>query len=89
MEESAKLYILQYTPNNCNISPMTSSPLNFESNLANHGGAVYAADKTNSGTCQSTSHDMYSVESECFLQSLMLYDDHRATCINYATDFTL
>ena len=89
MEENAKLYVLQYTP--VDKFPLLSScPLNFESNLAYHGGALYVADETNSGTCQSTSRDVYSVESECFLQSLMLYDDHNVISndTNYAIDFT-
>ena len=60
LEFNSKLYVLKTSP--------TFSRfyfVNFISNSASYGGAVYVADDTNSGTC--------SPDNECFIQTLTLH----------------
>ena len=58
--------------------------LTYTSNLAEQGGAVYVADETNSGTCASTSYNVHSATTECFLQTLALHGkrDSRLSLVN-------
>ena len=42
----------------------------FINNSADYGGAVYVADETNSGTCESKSFEQYSTKTECFIELL-------------------
>ena len=71
----------------------SSFTITFEYNLADHGGAVYVDDYTNSGTCASTSYSTYSASTECFIQTLtsnngnrMYIDDYHYQFLgNYAT----
>ena len=44
----------------------------FHGNMAEHGGAIYVADDTTSGTCVSASYQIHSPVSECFLQVTQL-----------------
>ena len=66
---NAKIYILKFEQ-----SREIPYPLSFFANLANFGGAIYVADDTNSATCASKSHNVYSTNTECFIQSLALTD---------------
>ena len=71
---SAKLYILQYQYTTINDVDASFFPVIFEANCANYGGAIYVDDETNFGTCESSSSDKYSTATECFMQSIMLYN---------------
>ena len=60
LEINSKLFILK-----TETTYSRSYFMKFTSNLANHGGAVYVADNTNSGSCLSN--------NECFIQTLALH----------------
>ena len=83
VELTTKLYILEYQPNYSENNHIRDSVL-FEANFALYGGALYVADGTNAGTCESVSPSNYSFTTECFIQSLMLYniDDGKKYSIN-------
>ena len=68
LDLNSKVYILKLT------QPSGMPSLIFTGNSADHGGAVYVADDTNSGTCHSISYASYSSTTECFVQTLALYD---------------
>ena len=63
LETNSKLYILKRKRQ----LSLTNDKyyLNFTSNHANYGGAVYVSDYTNSGTC--------SPDNECFIQTIALH----------------
>ena len=69
LELNSKLYIIVIT--NINSPPYA---LTFTNNSADYGGAVYVADKTNSGTCASESYNILSMMTECFIQLLSVQD---------------
>ena len=71
---NAKLYILQYQYTTISDVDASFFPVIFEANCANYGGAIYVDDETNFGTCESSSSDKYSTATECFMQSIMLYN---------------
>ena len=73
VELTTKFYILEYQPNYSESNQIRNSVL-FEANFALYGGALYVADETTAGTCKSTSPFIYSFKTECFIQSLMLYN---------------
>ena len=73
VELTSKLYILEYQPNYSENNHIRDSVL-FEANFALYGGALYVADETNAGTCKSVSPVVYSFATECFIQSLMVYN---------------
>ena len=62
LKANAKLYILKYMSNTLNLHGVNT--IEFTSNSAHYGGAVYIDDDTNSGTCDSSS------ETQCFFQAL-------------------
>lgn len=85
LESQSKIYVLKEVAYSDPIHPIYV--LTFTSNSANYGGALYIADKTNSGTCTSTSYKKHSTPSQCFLQTLALHGrrDSRLNLVN--TDF--
>lgn len=73
LEVSAKLNILiVHEPARLNVDlEYSKHSLLFINNMAGeHGGAMYVADETESGTCNTTKS--YSSASECFLQAIIL-----------------
>ena len=74
MGVNAKFYVLQYGVTFITDFDSSFSPVIFEANSANYGGAIYVDDETNFGTCESSSSDEYSILTECFMQSVMLYN---------------
>ena len=72
-EGNAKLYISKYGPITSGINERRKSM--FVNNSAKHGGAVFIADGTDSGTCSSmSSNSVQSTVSECTIQVLSLHD---------------
>ena len=68
LEVNAKLYVLKpYS------SKRSLYALQFTSNMAEYGGAVYVADDTNAVTCASTSYQTHYTSTECFMQTLVLH----------------
>ena len=75
MGVNAKLYVLQYKVTFITDVDSSYFPVIFEANSANYGGAIiYVDNETNFGTCESSSSDEYSISTECFMQSVMLYN---------------
>ena len=68
LEMNAKVYILKYTD-----YPYRNYALIFSMNSAYYGGAVYVADDTNSGTCDSTYYGRHSTLTECSMQEIALF----------------
>ena len=78
-ELNAKLYIAKYR-SECygkilcnNMNNDTWVRLEIVENTADYGGALYVADDTNSGTCDSVPFRSQSTAAECFFQSLALH----------------
>ena len=72
LEQNSKIYVQKYVPESPDISPMIQVRLDFTSNSAEKGGAIFVADNTNDGvTCQEANTEIY--QAECFLQTLRLY----------------
>ena len=71
LEEQAKIYILKKEKYTDLIHPIYV--LNFAFNSGDYGGAVYINDESNFGTCDSTSYEVHSTSTECFLQTLALH----------------
>ena len=65
LEVNPTLYLLKDAPED------STRYLIFSGNSANYGGAVHVADDTNYGAC--------SLHSECFIQTLLLYENYYAT----------
>jgi predicted outer membrane repeat protein len=60
LEESSKLY-----------TTTDKVVIDFTSNRANFGGAIYVSDDTNNGTCTSSEYTLTNTaESDCFFQSI-------------------
>ena len=81
LEVNAKLYILKSY-----YSRYSNPALFFTANSAYYGGAVYVADETNSGTCDSTSYGIHSTLTECSMQTLAIHNevsDTLAISINF------
>ena len=98
LERSAKIYLLITDPqfcysDGCILRP-SKTALHLYNNTADYGGAMYIADDTNSGTCYATPFsDETTITSECFIQSLGLYQlDTDTVTPNYLhiinTDFS-
>ena len=68
LEANAKLYILKYTLIYDHLEIDTNTAI-FTANSADHGGAVYVDDYTNSGMCAS------ALKAECFFQVLAIYGE--------------
>ena len=59
----------------CRVKESSWITLHLHNNTAVYGGAVYVADDANSATCDATPFsDKTSISSECFIQSLALYN---------------
>ena len=71
---NAKLYILKLIENVWGFEYNKYAFL-FSSNLAHYGGAMYVADETNSGTCDSISYGIRSTLTECSMQTLVLHTE--------------
>ena len=69
LEVNPKLYILKNTR-----TSRVSVLMNFTSNHANYGGALYVSDDTNSGAC--------SPNIECFIQTLPLHQLYTRNTVN-------
>ena len=78
LEVNAKLYVLKpYSYS----SDDSLYALQFTSNTADYGGAVYVADDINSRTCASTSYTKHYTSTECFIQTLVLHGTV-SSCVN-------
>ena len=81
LESNSKLYVLKeielsFDNNTRNITPpenITADTVQFTSNSAVYGGAIFVNDNTDSGTCTSTSSEVTSHRTECFFQVLALH----------------
>ena len=72
LEQNSKIYVRKHKPKLRSIGPNVR--LDFTSNSAEKGGAIFVADNTNDGvTCQEANTEIY--QTECFLQTLGLYND--------------
>ena len=70
LEQNSKIYVQKYEQET--LSTGLKVRLNFTSNSAEKGGAIYVADNTNDGViCQGANTEIY--QTECFLQTLGLY----------------
>ena len=65
LENNAKIKVLNLEKGGVLVKVYT---VEFYGNLAEYGGALYVADNTTSGTCASTSYQIHSTLTECFLQ---------------------
>ena len=83
LEQNSKIYIQKYAREEVHYEPRVR--LNFTSNSAEKGGAIYVADHTNDGViCQGANTVIY--QAECFIQTLGLhqssYEYVRSNIIN-------
>ena len=70
LEQNSKIYVQKYEPESRNTEVKVR--LDFTSNSAEKGGAIFVADNTNDGViCQGANTEIY--QAECFLQTLGLY----------------
>ena len=70
LEQNSKIYVQKYEQEYYYTVPKVR--LNFTSNSAKKGGAIFVADNTIDGvTCQGANTELY--QAECFLQTLGLY----------------
>ena len=69
LEQNSKIYVQKHEPEDRDILKVM---LDFTSNSAEKGGAIFVADNTNDGViCQGANTEIY--QAECFLQTLGLY----------------
>ena len=69
LEQNSKIYVQKHVPENPGLIQVR---LDFISNTAEKGGAIFVADNTNDGViCQGANTEIY--QAECFLQTLGLY----------------
>ena len=83
LEQNSKIYVRKHKPELHFIGSKVKVRLNFTSNSAEKGGAIFVADNTNDGVnCQEANTEIY--QTECFLQTLGLYQTHlyRTSYIN-------
>ena len=85
LESGAKVYLLKSEEEHHNHRGCLHSicrswiALHLYNNTADHGGAVYVDDDTNSGTCYATPFSYKTtISSECFLQGLSLYKNYNS-----------
>ena len=69
LEMNAKLYIIR---EEVRLIEHHHILFKFTGNSADHGGAIYVADDTNSGICASISYKVHASSTECFIQTLAL-----------------
>ena len=68
LEQNSKIYVRKQE----NYDTVLNVRLDFTSNFAEKGGAIFVADNTNDGViCQGANTEIY--QTECFLQTLALY----------------
>ena len=71
LEQNSKIYVQKHGPEDYSPTEQQVS-LDFTSNSAEKGGAIFVADNTNDGViCQEANTEIY--QAECFLQTLGLY----------------
>ena len=68
LEMNSVIYVHKYAP-----SDEPYPILNFTSNLADYGGAIFNPDNTNFGTCTHLGNRTHSIPHECSIQILPLY----------------
>ena len=70
LEQNSKIYVQKHEPEDYDTGLQVR--LDFTSNSAENGGAIFVADNTNDGViCQGANTEIY--QAECFLQTLGLY----------------
>ena len=69
LEMNSVIYIYKYAP-----SHEPYPILNFTTNFADYGGAIFNSDNTNFGTCTRFENKTHSIPHECSIQTLSLYD---------------
>ena len=69
LEMNSVIYIHRYAP-----SHEPYPILNFTTNFADYGGAIFNSDNTNFGTCTHFDNKTHSIPHECSIQILSLYD---------------
>ena len=71
LEQNSKIYVQKHEPADIYNTELKVR-LDFTSNSAEKGGAIFVADNTNDGViCQGANTEIY--QAECFLQTLELY----------------
>ena len=76
LEQNSKIYVQKYEPEFRLTEPKVR--LDFTSNSAEKGGAIFVADNTNNAViCQGANTEIY--QAECFIQTLGLYRKNRNT----------
>ena len=84
LEQNSKIYVQKHEPET--IYTRIQVRLDFTSNSAEKGGAIYVADNTNDGViCQGANTKIY--QAECFLQTLGLHQAHQRGFSNYINTF--
>ena len=84
LEQNSKIYVQKHGPEY--YSPTEHVSLDFTSNSAEKGGAIFIADNTNDGViCQGANTEIY--QTECFLQTLALYQTPQRGFGNYINTF--
>ena len=79
LELNSKLYVVKTRPEclralECNKQIDTWCKVEFSENSADHGGALFVNDTTNSGTCYATAfRGITTTSTECFFQNLGLH----------------
>ena len=84
LEQNSKIYLQKYEQEDHYTEPLLKVRLDFTSNSAEKGGAIFVADNTNDGViCQGANTEIY--QAECFLQTLGLYqkDIYNSVYYNY------
>ena len=84
LEQNSKIYVRKHAPDN--YDTVLNVRLDFTSNSAEKGGAIFVADNTNDGViCQGANTEIY--QTECFLQTLALYLSFAPYNSNYINIF--
>ena len=84
LEQNSKIYVQKHEPEDHVTVPKVS--LDFTSNSAKKGGAIFVADNTNDGLiCQGANTEIY--RAECFLQTLGLYMDQQEFYFVYNSNY--
>ena len=81
LEQNSKIYVRKHATEE--YDTVLNVRLDFTSNSAEKGGAIFVSDNTNDGViCQGANTEIY--QTECFLQTLALYQtgDYNSNSIN-------
>ena len=83
LEQNSKIYVRKHKPE---LDTELKVRMDFTSNSAEKGGAIFVADNTNVGViCQGANTQIY--QAECFLQTLGLYPSRDYQNINLKNTF--